>query len=163
MCFWPTFDARRITKKKKASVRTIDSTFGMSSILTNMITSISHSTLPTLQIVLCASSFSFLYPNHIRAYTVQAGYLCIESKIVIEFPRGFFLYLDSVYFHTRKSLKHFQVFPFSDCSNGTRISQCSTWNTCRMNGGNSNWRLADKLPQNCWSRRWKDLVTWHQS
>lgn len=80
MCFWPTFDARRITKKKKASVRTIDSTFGMSSILTNMITSISHSTLPTLQIVLCASSFSFLYPNHIHAYTVQAGYLRIKNR-----------------------------------------------------------------------------------
>lgn len=54
VCFWPTFDARRITKKKKAS----DSTFGMSSILTNMITSISHSTL-LLKPVLCASSFSF--------------------------------------------------------------------------------------------------------
>lgn len=117
MCFWPTFDARRITKKKKASVRTIDSTFGMSSILTNMITSISHSTLPTLQIVLCASSFSFLYPNHIRAYTVQAGYLCIESKIVIEFPRGFFLYLDSVYFHpiyeNRLNTSRFFLFPIA--------------------------------------------------
>lgn len=126
MCFWPTFDARRITKKKKASVRTIDSTFGMSSILTNMITSISHSTLPTLQIVLCASSFSFLYPNHIHAYTVQAGYLRIKNRNRISswflFIFGFRIFSSYI----RKSLKHFQVFPFSDCSNGTRISQCST-------------------------------------
>lgn len=149
--------------KEKESERTIDSTFGMSSILTNMIASISHSTL-LFKLCYVHLVFSF-FILMTYAHTIQAGYRwLLKIYRASGFFVGFFLYLDSIYFHSvsilceNRTLPDFSFFPFFDYSNGICISQ-RTWNICRMNGGNSNWRLADKLPRNCWSRHWKDLVT----
>lgn len=133
--------------KEKESERTIDSTFRMSSILTNMITSISHSTL-TLQIVLWASIFFFFYPNDIRAYRT-VDYRWLLERIL----RTFFLYFPYIFILLYGTPRFF-FSPVFDCSSGIRASVRETYV-----GGNSNWRLADKLPRNCWSRHWKDLVT----
>lgn len=104
--------------KEKESERTIDSTFGMSSILTNMIASISHSTL-LFKLCYVHLVFSF-FILMTYAHTIQAGYRWLLKIYRASglFVVSFYIWIPyiSILFRFYAKIEHSQIFPFSPFS-----------------------------------------------